>query len=372
MAHVKKFSKGAVGNLFGHFERKQKENGEFIKYGNQDIDVNLSHKNYNLNVSDKKPLEIYHNRLKEVKCLNRSDVKTFCTWVVTVPEDLKNTDKQKDFFKHSFDFLKNRYGEKNVVSSFVHLDETTPHMHFCFMPIIKDKKKDIEKVSAKEVLTRQELINFHKDLKKYLDDKMGIDVKVLNGKTEVNKTIKELKKETKENYLKNEKNSPNFDFKSKDNEIIKEIESKSKNRGIFDKTQVINLKDLKKILNDYVKKYNDLEFKVKDLEFKNKHLRKSLERTNNTILQLHNEKMELLENSKNEIKENEIISEKEEHNFDNVKLELSDILGDKDIDTKIGNMNFKEHSKEIVKQSEIKNSLKNNFRENKKNIELER
>ena len=34
--------------------------------------------------------------------------------------------------------------EKNIISATVHLDETTPHMHLVYIPVIhtKDKKRD--------------------------------------------------------------------------------------------------------------------------------------------------------------------------------------------------------------------------------------
>ena len=51
------------------------------------------------------------------------------------------TDEQiKQFFELSYKFLSERYGEQNVISAYVHMDETTPHMHFLFIPIVDDKK----------------------------------------------------------------------------------------------------------------------------------------------------------------------------------------------------------------------------------------
>ncbi|MBD2790567.1 plasmid recombination protein, partial [Xenorhabdus sp. DI] len=77
---------------------------------------------------------------------------------VTLPENLKGISEkeQRKFFEKTYEFLTNRYGgEKNVLSANVHMDETTPHMHFAFMPVVWDEKKQREKVSAKEVLTRK-------------------------------------------------------------------------------------------------------------------------------------------------------------------------------------------------------------------------
>ena len=52
----------------------------------------------------------------------------------------------------------------------VHLDETTPHMHLGFVPVVREtknqKKLGQEKVSAKELLTRSYMKNLHKRLKK--------------------------------------------------------------------------------------------------------------------------------------------------------------------------------------------------------------
>ena len=48
MAHVAKYSKGALGHMFAHYERAKDKDGEYIKFGNEDIDTNKSHLNYNL------------------------------------------------------------------------------------------------------------------------------------------------------------------------------------------------------------------------------------------------------------------------------------------------------------------------------------
>ncbi|NLH96319.1 MAG: hypothetical protein GX477_03140, partial [Clostridiaceae bacterium] len=42
----------------------------------------------------------------------------------------KQQDQQEKFFQESYKFLKDRYGEKNIVAATVHYDETTPHMHY--------------------------------------------------------------------------------------------------------------------------------------------------------------------------------------------------------------------------------------------------
>jgi hypothetical protein len=84
------------------------------------------------------------------------------TWVVTQPKDFP-PERGTEFFEQTYKFLTERYGgERNVISGFVHKDEVTPHIHFAFVPVVKDKKSGIDKVSAKEAITKTELNIFHK------------------------------------------------------------------------------------------------------------------------------------------------------------------------------------------------------------------
>ena len=60
--------------------------------------------------------------------------------------------------------------------------------------MVFDKKKGIEKVSAKEVLTRCELRSIHKDMSKVMTEYFGRDIGILNGVTVgANRSIAELK-----------------------------------------------------------------------------------------------------------------------------------------------------------------------------------
>ncbi|WP_180952214.1 plasmid recombination protein [Lachnoclostridium edouardi] len=190
MASVQKFAAPAVVNILRHNSRTIKNPA------NADIDSLKSDLNYSLiperGISD---YEYFLKRKSELYCYNRADVKVLVGWVVTAPQDMKK-DKLKDFFEETHNFLATRYGKKNVVQSVVHADEAgQPHLHFCFIPVVPDKKHSGEKICANKVLTRAELRNFHPALQKHLDD-CGIDAKVLTGVTKQNggnRTVKELK-----------------------------------------------------------------------------------------------------------------------------------------------------------------------------------
>src|SRR5699024_11970752 len=91
----------------------------------------LTHENYDLCEKECDMTSRYQERLDEVHCLNRADVKVMADWIVTLPEELNGAPEgsQKQFFEETYDFLSERYGEENVLAGVVHNDETTPHMH---------------------------------------------------------------------------------------------------------------------------------------------------------------------------------------------------------------------------------------------------
>lgn len=188
--HVEKLKKTVVGHMLQHYNRMA------VNYGNKCIDHLRSDLNYNLAPKrDVDDFSYYKQRLAQVKCQNRADVKTLCSWIVTLPKQEFTEEQEKKFFQAAYDFMTKRYGEKNIVSAWVHKDEAgQPHLHFAFIPICLDRKKHIEKVSAKEVINRNDLQVIHKEMSKYMEHVFGHNIGILNGSTAGgNKTIAELK-----------------------------------------------------------------------------------------------------------------------------------------------------------------------------------
>lgn len=300
MASIMKATKKACGNLFNHYERK-----DGIRFSNQEIDKTRTFLNYNLAPDNNlTQMEILNQRLSEVKVLKRNDVNVTCNWVVTLPKTInKDTKEERLFFQETYNFLKNRYGEKNVVSAYVHKDEVTPHMHFCFIPVVMDKKKNIEKVSAFELITKRELNSFHKDLSNHLNNYFKRDIGILNGATtNGNKTVLELKNEQLEkeiNYKKKELDSCKIllnkikDINSILDEIIKINKEKNLNINEFDNIEdeitelKVNLVKLnlfkfteKRLMKEEIEKYsnhkNELKHKIFSLEQEEKNLKENL------------------------------------------------------------------------------------------------
>lgn len=195
MAHCEKFNRAAIGHMCNHYER-----GGNVERSNKNIDSERSAQNYNLGPArEMSQVDFIRQRTGEVRCQKRADVNVMCDWVVTIPQDFMaaHPQREREFFERTYDFLAERYGEENVVSAYVHMDETTPHMHFAFVPVTADKRRGGEKVCANDVITRTELRTFHDDLQEHLEQALGVEVNVLNGATkDGNEAIKDLQRKS--------------------------------------------------------------------------------------------------------------------------------------------------------------------------------
>lgn len=242
MANVQKYTKGNVQGLSIHWDRKTEN------HSNKDIDNSRSHLNYDLCTKEGDSLSRLNERLKEVHCLNRKDVNHCACWIVTLPEALKGKtpEEQRLFFEKTYEFLTDRYGgEKNVITATVHNDETTPHMHFAFVPTMFDVKRGMDKVCAKKVVSRKDLSSFHGDLDHFLKAEIPHIYQggILNDKTIGIDDVKSLKQHSEEiqekkAVLENEKRK-----------VEKEIESLNKKSA--------KVKEKRKELNNIESKVAD-------------------------------------------------------------------------------------------------------------------
>ena len=170
MANFTHYTRGSCTSITQHNERKKNDRGEYLKYKNEQIDTSRTHLNYNLAPDrEQTQLEFISERTESLKCLKRKDVNVMASWLITAPKTLP-VEHCREFFERSYQFLENKYGKMNVISAYVHMDETTPHMHFCFVPVVYDKKKQKEKVSCKECVTKFDLQRFHPEFQKNIDD----------------------------------------------------------------------------------------------------------------------------------------------------------------------------------------------------------
>lgn len=210
-----------VQGLSIHWDRKTEN------HANKDIDNSRSHLNYDLCTKEGDSLSRLNERLKEVHCLNRKDVNHCACWIVTLPAELKEKTiaEQRLFFEKTYEFLIDRYGgEKNVITATVHNDETTPHMHFAFVPTMFDAKRGMDKVCAKKVVSRKDLSSFHGDLDNFLKVEIShiYQSGILNDKTIGIDDVKLLKKHSEE--IQQEKAKMTEEFEQSKGELVQEKE----------------------------------------------------------------------------------------------------------------------------------------------------
>ena len=144
---------GGVAACERHNERKK----EAYK-SNPDIDMERSKNNYHLVKPPRYTYKKEINRMvAEAGCRTRKDSVMMVETLITASPEFMNQlppEEQKAYFTMALDFISERVGEKNILSAVVHMDERTPHMHLCFVPITPDNK-----LSAKSILGNQKSLS---------------------------------------------------------------------------------------------------------------------------------------------------------------------------------------------------------------------
>lgn len=135
---------GAAKAIAAHNERTKEAYAS-----NPDIDKSRTVQNYHLIAPRWSYGQEIRHRISMAGCrVGRDSVKFVDTLVTVSPEFAKAHDAEMpEYFNRAFEFLKERVGEENIISAVVHMDEKTPHLHLCFVPLTKDGR-----LSAKEIL----------------------------------------------------------------------------------------------------------------------------------------------------------------------------------------------------------------------------
>ena len=200
MANVRKFTRAQSGAIINHDTRKQRlSNDVFVErsYGESKVDPSRTHLNYRLDGDEDAAVKL-ERRLSEVYCYGKKNLVTSCSWVVHVPSDGSVSEAEhRKFFETVYRFFNSNYGEKNVVIAQVHLDETSPHLHYVFCPVVKNNNKNAarqgaEKVCARQVLTPSHLKKLHKDLKREVERALGHPVSLLLDRGDPSRAQNEL------------------------------------------------------------------------------------------------------------------------------------------------------------------------------------
>lgn len=147
---------GAAKAIAAHNERTKEAYAS-----NPDIDKSRTVQNYHLIAPRWSYGQEIRHRIRMAGCrVRRDSVKFVETLITTSPEFAKaHESEMPEYFERALGFLKERVGEENIFSAVVHMDEKTPHMHLCFVPLTKDGR-----LSAKEILgNKKRMIQWQDD-----------------------------------------------------------------------------------------------------------------------------------------------------------------------------------------------------------------
>lgn len=217
MANLAGFSSGAFGAIINHFTRHQDDPEQTKrKYKNQEIDPQRTWMNYAIH-QIRAPKDFIQAAIDSVDVPVKNGKKAtnvLSDWVITLPKNELLEGREKEFFEQTFEFMKTKVPEDLIVGGYIHMDETSPHMHFAFVPlvttqamtndknqplrdgkgkILKDKKgtvryKRVPKLDAdgnpimrrsfgqSKIFDRKAMENFHPQLEKALSDYFGFKV----------------------------------------------------------------------------------------------------------------------------------------------------------------------------------------------------
>ena len=151
-----KYKGPEIGHIESHNERTKE------KYAsNPDIDTSRSHLNFHLVAPERKYRAEAEKQIAAAGCRTRSDsVRVVEALVTASPEFFKGKKKAeiKAYFTVALDFIQKHQSKDTIISAVVHMDEKTPHMHLCFVPLTEDKR-----LSAKEIVGNKKKLTWWQD-----------------------------------------------------------------------------------------------------------------------------------------------------------------------------------------------------------------
>ncbi len=151
-----KYKGPEIGHIESHNERTKE------KYAsNPDIDTSRSHLNFHLVSPERKYRAEAEKQIAEAGCRTRSDsVRVVEALITASPELFKGKKKSevKAYFTVALDFIQKHQLKDTIISAVVHMDEKTPHMHLCFVPLTEDKR-----LSAKEIVGNKKKLTWWQD-----------------------------------------------------------------------------------------------------------------------------------------------------------------------------------------------------------------
>ena len=168
----KKYKGPAISPIEAHNERTKEQYAS-----NPDIDTSRSRYNLHLVQPQGRYREEADRMIAAAHCRVRKDsVRVVEALVTASPEFFKGKSRSevKAYFEYALKFLESKQSPDTFLSAVIHMDEKTPHLHLCFVPLTSDGR-----LSAKEIIgNKKKLVKWQDEfwehmVKRYPDLERG-------------------------------------------------------------------------------------------------------------------------------------------------------------------------------------------------------
>lgn len=236
-----------------------------------------------------------------------------------------NTEKEKEFFDKSLEFVKQKYGSENVIAHSIHRDETTPHLIVYVLPIDEKGGLNAKKWLGGRAKLSQTQTDFANEVKS-----LGLERGLENSKAR-HKTLKKYYAVVNEPTPKLEEKKyeiepinydliPKMGLLETTSSFNKKLEASYEDIHFNYENQMLRLKEkhheeLKEKVNSYEKKLLDSRLKIEKLSNENQRLKSDKK----LITEGFEKKIELLEKEKTEITNDKLKSLREFDSFSQLK-----------------------------------------------------
>ena len=151
----------------------ENERDETYQAVNPQIDITRTLNNYNIIKRQRSYTQFINDKIEalDLPTKVRKDAVLMCSFVVGSDREFfgrLSPSEQQQFFVDCTRFFAERYGEDNIISAVVHMDETTPHLHLNLIPIANGR------LSAKQLFDRKELQNLQTDFHSVVGKKWSL------------------------------------------------------------------------------------------------------------------------------------------------------------------------------------------------------
>ena len=151
-----KYKGPEIGNIEAHNERTKE------KYAsNPDVDTSRSKYNFHLVKPPGKYRAESERQIAAAGCRTRKDsIRMIETLFTASPEFFKGKKRAeiRVIFEEALHFLEQHQSKETIISAVVHMDEKTPHMHLCFVPLTEDGR-----LSAKDIMGNKKKLTWWQD-----------------------------------------------------------------------------------------------------------------------------------------------------------------------------------------------------------------